>query len=68
MKVKIGDKTHDANEEPIMLIFDSSEEIKGVIKHLSNMPEENRRYCIYPSEEEWVSNDHAKIKEWMRGV
>jgi hypothetical protein len=51
-----------------MLIFDSAEELKGVAEHLSNMPEENRKYCMYPGEEEWVSNDYAKIKEWMREV
>jgi hypothetical protein len=51
-----------------MLIFDSSEERKGVAGHLLNMPEENIKYCMYPDKEKWIENDYAKIMEWMDDV
>jgi hypothetical protein len=42
MKVKIGDKTYDSNEQPIMLILDDIDK-----QRLSWMGEQNK-YCNYP--------------------
>ena len=48
MKVKIGDKIFDANDEPVLLIFNSEMERTTVGQHLLNMPPEARKYCTYP--------------------
>jgi len=61
MKVKIGDKICDANEEPIMLIFENEMQKISVAQHLTNMPEEARRYCMFPDD---MNQD--VIKEFMK--
>jgi hypothetical protein len=50
MKVKIGTEQHDAEKEPIALIFKDDKERLGVISHLQNMqPKEGERiYLMYP--------------------
>jgi len=47
MKVKIGDKIVDAENEPIMLIFSNSEERIVIANHLKNMPDDNLKYCMF---------------------
>lgn len=42
MKVKIGTKIYDSNDEPIMLILD--EEDKNNISNIG----EQKKYCSYP--------------------
>jgi hypothetical protein len=48
MKIKIGDKIVDANDEPVMLIFESDMQRISVGQHLLNMPEGARKYCMFP--------------------
>ena len=55
MKVKIGEKIYDANEQPIMLILNATEK-----EQIANMEESARRYCQYPDH----LNEDA-IGEWM---
>ena len=43
MKVKIGDKFHDSEEEPIMLFMDNDEKVQ-----IANMGVEATKYCSYP--------------------
>jgi hypothetical protein len=61
MKVKIGDKIYDANEEPVMLIFESDIQRIAVGQHLINMPDGGRKYCMYPD-----SMDHEVVRDFMK--
>jgi len=49
MKVKIGNKIIDANDEPIMLIFNDDKEKHIISNHLKNMPDKMLHYCMYPN-------------------
>lgn len=60
MKVKIGNKIHDAEEEPIMIIFNSEEEKAGIAVQLTDMQPGLTKYCMYP--DSFSEND---IKEFM---
>jgi aldehyde:ferredoxin oxidoreductase len=62
MKVKIGDKIVDAEDQPIMLIFESSEERLTVAGHLLNMPVDNLKYCMFS--EFTISKED--VKEFMK--
>jgi hypothetical protein len=61
MKIKVGDKIIDANEEPIMLIFENEMEKLAVGQHLINMIEGARRYCMFP-----LGMDEDKVREFMK--
>jgi hypothetical protein len=61
MKVKIDNSIYDANEQPIMLIFNSEEEINTIVNHLSNMKKEARKYCMFPE-----GFDVKEIKNFMK--
>jgi hypothetical protein len=61
MKVKIGDKIVDANDEPIMLIFESDMQRISVGQHLLNMKEGALRYCMFPE-----GIDESIIREFMK--
>ncbi len=61
MKVKIGNKIYDAEKEPIMIILNKDEK-----QQITNMHPDATKYCQYPHTEEWILNDYAKIKNWMR--
>lgn len=61
MKVKVGDKIFDANEEPIMMIFENQNEKETVIGHLSDMIPDARRYCMFP-----LGMDEDKVREFMK--
>ena len=56
MKVKIGDKIYDSNEEPVMIIL--SEDDK---KNIGNMVPQATKYCSFPD-----TCDIEKIKEFMK--
>lgn len=43
MKVKIGDKIHDSNEEPIMLILDDQDK-----ENIKNMHSDKYKFITYP--------------------
>lgn len=60
MKVKVGDKTYDANTEPIMIILSLDEK-----EQISNMAPDATKYCVYPNTDEWTRNNYEKIKAWM---
>ena len=62
MKVKVGNKIYDGEEEPVMVILS-----KGEREQITNMaPDSKGKYCIYPVIEEWEKDNYAKIKEWMK--
>jgi len=56
MKVKIGDKIYDSNEEPIMIIL--SEDDK---KNIGSMIPEATKYCSFPD-----TSDVEKVREFMK--
>ena len=58
MKVKVGNKVYDANDEPVMLIL--TDEDKQLI---SDMSPTATKYCAFP-------DDYSKKKviTWMRDV
>jgi len=56
MKVKIGNKTYNAEEEPILLIL--SQQDKSNIAHMDNSA---THYCAFPS-----TIDPEFIKNWMK--
>ena len=62
MKVKIGNKIHDSNIEPVMLILS-----KGEREQIANMHPAATKYCSYPNTDEFIKDKHKKIKEWMKG-
>ena len=61
MKVKVGDKIHDSENEPVMVIL--SEQDK---ENIANMNPKANKYCVYPDGKEWEKNDYKKIKDWMK--
>ena len=63
MKVKIGNKVYDAENEPIMVILSNGEK-----EQIVNMHPDATKYCMYPSEEKWTKDNYKAIKEWMKDV
>jgi hypothetical protein len=63
MKVKIGDKIYNPNEEPIMIIFDDDNERKAIAKQIKNMESKDgiRKYCQFPKD-----MDLNKVKEFVK--
>lgn len=61
MKVKVGNEVHDANEEPIMLIFEDQETLDNVKDHLSNMVPGAKKYCMYPD-----NMNHEEVRKFMQ--
>lgn len=57
MKVKIGDKIYDANQEPIMLILTESDK-----ENISSMDDVCMKYCVYPDE----GYTEEEIKDFMK--
>ena len=55
MKVKIGNKVYDSEEEPIMIILEEYNK-----EHIRNMPDHAFRYCEYPDD-----IDYVEIEKWM---
>jgi len=62
MKVKVGNKVYDGENEPVMVILSEGE--KDQIANMGDC----KKYCVYPSSEEWTANDFEKIKAWMRDI
>ncbi|MEK6829502.1 MAG: hypothetical protein AABY15_05195 [Nanoarchaeota archaeon] len=56
MKVKIGDKIYDANEEPIMLILNDADK-----NNIANMHSDKYKYAAFPDE-----MDIEEVKEFMK--
>lgn len=56
MKVKIGEKIYDSNQEPIMLILGDDDKY-----NIENMLEECSNYCSYP--ESMTEEDAEKFME-----
>jgi len=63
MKVKIGNTVYDPSETPIMVVLSEADK-----KNISTMSEDNTKYCVYPSTEEWIANGAKKIKTWMEEI
>jgi hypothetical protein len=55
MKVKIGKKVYDPNDQPIMIILTKKDK-----ENIANMDPTATRYCSYPD-----TMDPEKIKKWM---
>lgn len=65
MKIKIGDKIIDSEDQPIMLIFENDEQLSKVASNLSNMgtnPGNIRKYTEY--NEKTLSVE--EVKEFMK--
>jgi len=48
MKVKTIDGTYDANDSPVMLVFENGKEIQQMSIQLLQMAPGLSRYCLYP--------------------
>jgi len=60
MKVKVGDKIYNGDDEPVMVILSVEEK-----KQIAGMAKEHGHYCVYPDTKHWIDNDCAEIKKWM---
>lgn len=63
MKVKIGNKIYDSENEPIMIIMTEKEKqalCKNFIK-----TKKAKKFCEYPDTIYWNENNYKRIKEWM---
>jgi hypothetical protein len=56
MKVKIGDKIHDAEEEPILVILTESDK-----QNIANLPPNAPGYLVFPE-----SSDVDQLTIWAR--
>ena len=61
MKVKIGNKVYDSDDEPIMVMLDGTD-----IYSIANMI--GTKYCSYPDIEKYTKDDFKKIKKWMKDI
>lgn len=57
LKVKIGNKIYDSNDEPIMIILDKQD-----VEHISDMPKHYTKYCVYPE----IGYTEDKIREFIK--
>lgn len=55
MKIKVGNKTYDGNDTPIMVILENrdKENIKNMLSHCT-------KYCVFPD-----SYHFDDIEKWM---
>jgi len=56
MKVKIGDKIYDSEDEPVMVILPEADK-----KNIGNMHFQATKYCAFPDD-----SDVEEIKEFMK--
>ena len=56
MKVKVGDKIFDGNEQPIMVILEPWDK-----ENIAKMPPEAKKYCSYPE-----NMTKKEIRRWMK--
>ena len=56
MKIKIGNKIFDSNEEPVLLIFENDDDRIQHGKKILNMAETSnevvRKYCAFPKKKD----------------
>lgn len=57
MKVKIGNKIYDSEQQPIMLILSREDKLD-----IANMAETATKFCSYPGGDDWTVD---RIKKWM---
>ena len=62
MKIKVGNKVYDGENEPVMVILSPKEK-----EQIANMGD-SKKYCVYPGEKKWIENDYKEIKRWMSEV
>lgn len=60
MKVKVGNKIYDGEQEPVMVILTKQDK-----ENIANMLPEANRYCMFPDTDEWIANEHEAIHKWM---
>jgi hypothetical protein len=60
MKVKVGDKIYDGEQEPVMVILTDQDK-----KNIEDMYPHCAKYCVFPDIEKWVANTFEGIKNWM---
>jgi hypothetical protein len=61
MKVKVGDKVYDSEDEPVMVIVDDNDK-----EHIGRMLGTTAtKYCCCPKTDEW--RNVKKVREWMKG-
>lgn len=58
MKIKIGNKIYDPNDEPVMLILDDQDKA-----NITAMLPEATKYCAFPD-----SMSVEEIEDWMAGI
>jgi len=63
MKVKVGNKVYDPDNEPVMIILTDQDK-----KFIADMAPDSYKYCAYPATAEWRLDDHEKIKDWMEDI
>jgi len=56
MKVKVGNKIYDPNDEPVMVILEDTDK-----ENISSMLPECKKYCAFPD-----SMTAEEINEWMK--
>lgn len=67
MKVKIGERIYDSNDEPIMLILDETDK-----KNISNMHDDKFKFISYPKDmkledvRNWIDGEKDKEKFAVR--
>jgi len=55
MKVKVGNKIYDGNEQPVMIILEGKDK-----ENIKNMLPECTKYCMYPD-----TFTKEEISKWM---
>jgi hypothetical protein len=63
MKVKVGNRIYDSENEPVMVILSKSDR-----ENIANMLPEETKYCSYPPIDVWTKDDYQAMKEWMNEV
>jgi hypothetical protein len=63
MKVKVGNRIYDGENEPVMVILSKSDR-----ENIADMLPEATKYCSYPPIDVWTKDDYQAIKEWMAEV
>jgi hypothetical protein len=56
MKVKVGNKIYDGENEPVMVILSKSDR-----ENIADMLPEATKYCSYPSIDVWTKDDYKAI-------
>jgi len=62
MKIKVGNKIYDGENEPVMVILT---EKKKELFNENFLKTDAKKYCVYPDTKKWNDNNYKKIKKWM---